>query len=139
MKLTNKFINSIIARVNPLRLPTLEGESLVFHNICECYLYIMDKVYEIAPRGYMDLLLIYAELYNTSFSDASVFYNNNFKDIFGKRIDMVEIGSNSYKQFFRKLIVSLSNGMNIEFEMFAFESAYKLHITHINNSKLSIK
>lgn len=135
MKLSNKFINSVIARVNPLRLPTPEGEGKVFFSMCECYLYIMDKVYEIAPKGYMDLYIIYAELYDASFTDASIFYINNFKDVFHKRFEMVEIGSNSYKHFFRKLIVSLSNGMNAEFDLYSFENAYKLHIKKVENAK----
>lgn len=135
MKLNNKFINSVIARVNPLRLPDAEGKGLVFHNMCECYQYIMDTVYDIAPLGYMDLYIIYAELYNASFADASIFYINNFKNVFHKRFEMVEIGGNSYKQFLRKLIVCLSNGMNTDFDVNSFESAYKLHITYIENAK----
>ena len=59
---------SIINKVNPLWLPNEDGTGCVFASNTDCYVYFMDKCFEVAPKGYMDLLVLLAEVYGWNFN-----------------------------------------------------------------------
>ena len=139
MKLSNKFINSVLRQANPLLLPDAEGNGLVFKTMTDCYVYVMDMCYRIAPKGYVDLWLLYAELYNAKFSTATDYYKRYMKETFKKRFHIIELGDSASKMFFRKLLVCLHEGTNPAFELSPFESAFDIHLSHVRAHKLIVK
>ena len=75
----SKFVESIIRQVNPMELPKEDGTAYVFLNSQENYVYVMNKIYTIAPRGYVDIEVVLCGLYNWKMSKANDTYIYWFK------------------------------------------------------------
>lgn len=127
----NKFVESIIEQVNPLMLPKEDGTAFVFDNLRSAYLYVMDKCLEIAPKGYVDLLLILTQLYGWKKSKALTFYEHHMKQRMGSRVFLLKLGDSKAKTFFRKFLFILSEYYKTDFDIYAFEQAYTLHKNHL--------
>ena len=135
---SNKFIESVIKAVNPLELPQKDGTSYVFNTRLENYVFFMEKGFEVAPKGYMDLLVILVELYGWRFSKALNFYNDKLKKVMGNRISMFKLGEGKSKIFYRKLIICLHNQFKTDFDLDAFEKAWEIHKQHVQSKILNV-
>jgi hypothetical protein len=127
MKASREFVEAIVNEVNPLWLPNKDGTGKVFRSRMECYIYFMDKCYEVAPKGYMDMYVILVRLYGWKFSKAESFYKLNMESVMGNRIVMLNLGDNGSKMFYRNFITCLHNYYKNEFQIAPFEAAWNFH------------
>ena len=139
MKLNNKFIMSIIRQVNPLELPDEDGNGKVFNTLQDCYVYVMDKSYQMCKSGYVDLYIIISGLYNCKFSVSSQIYRQHMKKPVGVRYRLMDLGCNEARGFFRKFLSALHEMTGTDFELFSFENAYEIHMKHVKSYKLKLK
>ena len=123
---SNKFIISIIKEVNPLELPKEDGTSYVFHSMVDCYLHVIKVMCGIATKGYVDLLLIIAELYHCTFTKAKDIYYCHFKRNIPDRIILIMLEEPKAKHFFRKFLISAHGYTNTIFSSDAFETAFEM-------------
>ena len=134
----SKFVESIIRQVNPMELPKEDGTAYVFLNSQENYVYVMNKIYAIAPRGYVDIEVVLCGLYNWKMSKANDTYIYWFKNKFVKRYHIIEYGEQKTKAFMRKFLISLHERTHTPFDLLAFDIAYKMHLEYINSNKLKV-
>lgn len=134
-----QFILSIIKEVNPLWLPKPDGTGYVFASKVDCYVYFMEKCHEVAPKGYMDLLVLLVGLYGWTFSQAIRFYKTYAEERMGERITLLKIGDLKSKAFYRKFITCLHDYFNTDFELQAFSNAWDIHKDHVLSNQLNVK
>lgn len=136
--ISNKFVTSIINAVNPLWLPDEEGNGKVFTSYTDCYVYFMDKCLEVAPKGYMDLLVLFGGLYGWAFNKSIVFYKTFADERMGERITLLKIGDMKSKAFYRKLITCMHEYFGTNFELAAFSEAWEIHKNHTLSKQLNV-
>ena len=134
-----KFVDSIIREVNPLEIPQEDGTAYVFHTRMDNYVCFMDLCYDIAPMGYIDLLVLLCRMFNWKLSTSKSVYTLHLKKVFAKRWHMIEFGDSKSKMFFRKLLICLHERTKTDFDLSAFERAFSVHLEHVKSKKLKIK
>lgn len=138
MMISKKFVDSIINAVNPLWLPDEEGNGKVFTSYMDCYVYFMDKCLEVAPKGYMDLLVLLAEIYGWDFTTAVRFYRTFAGERMGERITLLKLGEGKSKAFYRKFITCMHEYFGTKFDLAAFSQAWEIHKTHTLSKQLNV-
>lgn len=131
MEASKTFVESIIKRVNPLWLPQADGTGFVFANLIDCYVYVMDKCYEVAPKGYVDLYLVIGELYNWNYKKVVQFCEKFMIQRIGKRISLFSELDNEAFTYYKNLITALHVYFNTDFDYYAYLSAWEIHKKHI--------
>lgn len=132
MNLSKEFIDSIVRQVNPLYLQKPDGTSWVFPCYTDCYLKFMMMCKEVAPKGYMDILVILVEMYGWRFTKAFTVYKGTLERSLGERITMITFKDQGSKMYFRKVITALQLYYNTPFDLMAFEAAWKLFKEYVN-------
>lgn len=133
-----KFILSIIKEVNPLWLPKPDGTGYVFASKVDGYVYFMDKCHEVAPKGYMDLLVLLVEIYGWDFTKAIRFFRTFAEERMGERITLLKIGDMKSKAFYRKLITCMHDYFDTQFDLQAFSNAWEIHKNHVLSNQLKV-
>lgn len=136
--ISNKFVTSIINEVNPLWLPKEDGTGKVFSSYTDCYVYFMDKCFEVAPKGYMDLLVLLVGIYRWPFNKAIVFFKTFAEKRMGDRVTLLKIGDLKSKAFYRKFITCMHDYYNTKFDLAAFSHAWEIHKNHTLSNQLSV-
>lgn len=137
--ISNKFVLSIINKVNPLWLVNEDGEGCVFSSYTDCYVHFMDKCYDVAPKGYMDVFVLLVGLYNWSFTKAVGFFKTYAEERIGDRITLLKVGDLKSKAFYRKFITCMHEYYHTQFDLQAFSQAWEIHKDHVLSKQLSIK
>lgn len=137
--ISNDFVLSIINKVNPLWLPNEDGTGCVFTSTTDCYVYFMDKCYDVAPKGYMDVLVLLVGLYGWNFSKAVGFFRNFAEERMGERITLLKVGDLKSKAFYRKFITCMHDYYHTSFDLQAFTQAWDIHKDHVLSKQLCVK
>lgn len=136
--ISKKFVISIINVVNPLWLPDEEGNGMVFTSYTDCYVYFMDKCLEVAPKGYMDLIILLVRIYGWTFNKSIVFFKTFAEERMGERITLLKIGEKNSKAFYRKFITCMHEYFETQFDLAAFSQAWEIHKTHTLSKQLNV-
>lgn len=136
--ISNKFVLSIINKVNPLWLPNKDGTGCVFTTYTECYVYFMDKCHEVAPKGYMDVFVLLVELYGWSFTKAVGFFKTYAEERMGERITLLQVGDMKSKAFYRKFITCMHEYFHTKFDLSSFSQAWEIHKDHVLSKQLNV-
>lgn len=136
--ISNKFVLSIINKVNPLWLPDEDGNGKVFTSYVDCYVYFMDKCLEVAPKGYMDLLVLLVGIYGWDFTKAIRFFRTFAEERMGERITLLKLGEPKSKAFYRKFITCMHDYYRTPFDLQAFSQAWEIHKEHMISKKFNV-
>lgn len=136
--ISKQFVESIINEVNPLWLPDEKGNGKVFSSRTDCYVYFMDKCLEVAPKGYMDLLMLLVGIYGWDFTKAIRFFRTFAEERMGERITLLKIGDKNSKAFYRKFITCMHDYFHTPFELQAFSQAWEIHKNHTLSKQLNV-
>lgn len=138
MMISRNFVISIINVVNPLWLPDENGNGKVFTSYTDCYVYFMDKCLEVAPKGYMDVLVLLAEIYGWDFTKTIRFFRTFAEERMGERITLLKLGEGKSKAFYRKFITCMHEYFETKFDLAAFSQAWEIHKTHTLSKQLNV-
>lgn len=136
--ISKQFVTSIINVVNPLWLPDEKGNGKVFTSYTDCYVYFMDKCLEVAPKGYMDLIILLVRIYGWTFNKSIVFFKTFAEERMGERITLLKIGDMNSKAFYRKFITCMHAYYSTQFELAAFSQAWDIHKNHTLSKQLNV-
>lgn len=136
--ISNKFVMSIINKVNPLWLPNEDGTGCVFASNTDCYVYFMDKCYNVAPKGYMDLFVLLVGLYGWDFTQAVRFFRTYAEERMGERITLLKLGDGNSKAFYRKFITCMHEYYHTPFDLTAFSHAWDIHKNHMLSKQFNV-
>lgn len=138
MMISKQFVESIINAVNPLWLPDEKGNGKVFTSYTDCYVYFMDKCLEVAPKGYMDLLVLLVGIYGWDFTKSVRFFRTFAEERMGERITLLKIGDMNSKAFYRKFITCMHAYFRTQFDLAAFSQAWEIHKNHTLSKQLKV-
>lgn len=136
--ISKQFVTSIINVVNPLWLPDEKGNGKVFTSYTDCYVYFMDKCLEVAPKGYMDLIILLVRIYGWTFNKSIVFFKTFAEERMGERITLLKIGDMNSKAFYRKFITCMHAYYSTHFDLAAFSQAWDIHKNHTLSKQLNV-
>lgn len=136
--ISNIFITSIINKVNPLWLANKDGSGCVFASYIDCYVYFMDKCYDVAPKGYMDMFVLLVELYGWDFNKAVRFYKTYADERMGERITLLKVGDLKSKAFYRKFITCMHEYFRTDFDLNSFSKAWEIHKDHVYSKQFKV-
>jgi len=136
--ISKQFVTSIINVVNPLWLPDEKGNGKVFTSYTDCYVYFMDKCLEVAPKGYMDLIILLVRIYGWTFNKSIVFFKTFAEERMGERITLLKIGDMNSKAFYRKFITCMHAYCSTQFDLTAFSQAWEIHKNHTLSKQLNV-
>lgn len=136
--ISKQFVTSIITIVNPLWLPDEKGNGKVFTSYTDCYVYFMDKCLEVAPKGYMDLIILLVRIYGWTFNKSIVFFKTFAEERMGERITLLKIGDMNSKAFYRKFITCMHEYWDTNFDLAAFSQAWEIHKNHTLSKQLNV-
>lgn len=119
-------VEQLLRRYNPFGLRSKQGMPYEFNRISEVYLFLMVKVYTLAPRGYIELPLLLNEIYyHLSFNECKAMVAI-FKPLGLREVNLVDYQSIIGKQFFESLFKGLHLACETTFDNSSFLEAYRL-------------
>lgn len=63
----------LVKRLNPFGIRNIHGEPMAFSDYGECYLYVLKKLHEMFPRGFIDVPLFLQSITQVPFATAKMF------------------------------------------------------------------
>lgn len=134
-KYNKGIISQLIQQFNPFGLLNSAGEPQVFHNTSDAYLYVLVKLYVMAPRGFVEMPLFLAELYpHLSFPECKVL-TTDMQTLGIYERNFVEYETKNGKKFLECLCRALHSLCESKFDSSAFEHAYQLLLNRIELEK----
>lgn len=76
-----ELLETLHGLVNPLGLLSVTGSVLVFSDYEESYRYLLSRIYKNCPRGYVDLVWLFTDLWKIKYNTAEKIYNEYAKPL----------------------------------------------------------
>ena len=119
-------IEQLLRRFNPFGFRMKEGKPYEFMRLSEVYLFLMNKIYAMCPRGYIELPLLLSQLYHHLTYNECRALAESMKPMGLKEVEQIDFLSKSGRLYIEQLCRALHNVCETTFDNANFLEAYRL-------------
>lgn len=128
-----KLIESLFEEVNPFRMADDEGNSRIFMSRFDLYICILELIDAHSAITFIEVEYVIAKILKIKYTQAHHLYMKYFKPLGIESQKRLEYDKKSLKEFFRNFIKALHSIYNTSFSIAAFDRAWVVFMTSMDN------